>query len=93
MGSHARRWISETQLGSEPGISGAQQSRGRSNHEDAAALLFDSLFDDVLELLLLDDELSDDELLDELSDDEPPSDLLLDDAVSELDEPERESVR
>ncbi len=47
----------------------------------------------MLELLLLDEELSDDELLDELSDDEPPSDLLLDDAVSELDEPERESVR
>ena len=93
MGSHARRWISETQLGPEPGISGTQQSRGRSTHEDAAALLFDSLFDDVLELLLLDEELSDDELLDELSDDEPPSDLLLDDAVSELDEPERESVR
>ena len=54
----------------------------------------DSLFDDVLEPLLLDEELSDDELLlEELSDDEPPSDLLLDDAASELDEPERESMR
>jgi len=49
----------------------------------------------VLELLPLDEELSDDELLldDPSDDDEPPSDLLLDDAVSELEEPERESVR
>lgn len=92
MGSHARGGIPKTQLG----VSGTRKSRGRSDHEDAAALLFDSLFDDdVLELLPLDEELSDDELLldDPSDDDEPPSDLLLDDAVSELEEPERESVR
>lgn len=58
-------------------------------------LLFDSLFDDELpEPLLLDVEALDEELSDEeLSDDEPPSDLLVDEADSELDEPERESVR
>ena len=88
MGSHARRGLSETQLGPRFSADSAGWSQ-----EDAAALLLDSLFDDVLEPLLLEEELSDDELLEELSDDEPPSDLLLDDAASELDDPERESVR
>lgn len=58
---------------------------------DAGVLLFESLFDDEeFDPLSLDEELVDDELSD---DDEPLSDLLLDEADSELDEPERESVR
>lgn len=75
-------------------LSECAQSRCRvaiSRQAEAGALLFESLFDDdALHPLSLDEELVDDELSD---DDEPLSDLLLDDADSELDEPERESVR
>ena len=75
-------------------LSECAQSRCRvaiSRQAEAGALLFESLFDDdAFDLLSLGEELVDDELSD---DDEPLSDLLLDDADSELDEPERESVR